>query len=272
VDTRIRHQVGLELSNIDVEGSIKTKRSSQGGDNLGNETVQVGVGGSFDIQTTSADVVHSFVIKHDSDVSVLEERVGRQDRVVWFDNSGGDLRGGVDGETELGFFTVVNRETFEEKRSETRSSSTTNSMEDKETLKTSAVICKLTDTVESEIDNFLSDGVVTTGIIVGSIFLARDQLFGVKQLTVGTSADLINDSGLKIEENTSGDVLASSSLTEKGVESIITTSDGLVRRHLTIRLNTMLEAVQFPAGVTDLNTSLTDVDGDNFTHFGLRVF
>jgi hypothetical protein len=31
-------------------------------------------------------------------------------------------------------------------------------------------------------------------------------------------------------------------------------------------LDTVLEAEEFPAGVTDLDTSLTDVDGDNFTH------
>jgi hypothetical protein len=28
----------------------------------------------------------------------------------------------------------------------------------------------------------------------------------------------------------------------------------------------VLEAVQFPAGVTDLDTGLTNVDGDGFTH------
>jgi len=55
-------------------------------------------------------------------------------------------------------------------------------------------------------------------------------------------------------------VLASTSLGEEGVESIIATTDGLVRWHLTIRLNTVLEAEEFPAGVTNLDTGLTDVD------------
>jgi hypothetical protein len=36
---------------------------------------------------------------------------------------------------------------------------------------------------------------VTTSVIIGSIFLASDQLFGVEQLTVGSSADFVNDSG-----------------------------------------------------------------------------
>jgi hypothetical protein len=35
---------------------------------------------------------------------------------------------------------------------------------------------------------------------------------------------------------------------------------------LTIWLDTVLEAVQLPAAVTDLDTGLTGMDGDNFTH------
>jgi hypothetical protein len=35
---------------------------------------------------------------------------------------------------------------------------------------------------------------------------------------------------------------------------------------LAIRLNAVLEAVKLPAGVTDLDTGLTDVDGDALTH------
>ena len=36
--------------------------------------------------------------------------------------------------------------------------------------------------------------------------------------------------------------------------------------HLAIRLDTVLQAVQLPAGVTDLYTGLADVDGDALTH------
>jgi hypothetical protein len=55
-------------------------------------------------------------------------------------------------------------------------------------------------------------------------------------------------------------VLASTSLGEEGVESIIATANGLVRGHLAIWLNAVLEAEKFPAGVTYLDTGLTDVD------------
>jgi len=35
---------------------------------------------------------------------------------------------------------------------------------------------------------------------------------------------------------------------------------------MSIRLDSMLKAVQLPAGVSDLTTRLTDVHGDTFTH------
>ena len=76
--------------------------------------------------------------------------MGGQDRVVGLDDGGGDLGGGVDGESELGFLAVVDGESLEEERSETGSGTTTDGIEDEETLKTSALIGKLSDSVEAE--------------------------------------------------------------------------------------------------------------------------
>ena len=72
-------------------------------------------------------------------------------------------------------------------------------------------------------------------------------------------------SWFKVDKHGTGDVLSSSSLGEKGVERVVTTSDGLVTGHLSIRLDSMLQAVQFPAGITDLNTGLSNVDRDALT-------
>ena len=49
-----------------------------------------------------------------------------------------------------------------------------------------------------------------------------------------------NDSGLQVNENSSGHMLASSGLAEESVEWVITTSDGFIRGHLAIGLNAML--------------------------------
>mmetsp|Transcript_8403 Transcript_8403/g.10281 ORF Transcript_8403/g.10281 Transcript_8403/m.10281 type:complete len:401 (+) Transcript_8403:240-1442(+) len=260
MDTGVGHQVSLELSHIDVEGTIEAEGGSEGGDDLGDQSVEVGVGGALNVEVSAADVVHGLVVEHDGDVGVLKEGVGGQDRVVGLDDGGGDLRGGVDGEAELGLLAVVNGESLEEERSETGASATADGVEHKEALETSALIGELSDAVEAEVNNLLTDGVVTTGEVVGGILLTGDELLGVEELTVGASADLIDDGGLEIEEDSAGDVLASTSLGEEGVERIIATANRLVRRHLAIGLDAVLEAEELPAGVTNLDTGLTDVD------------
>ncbi len=60
-------------------------------------------------------------------------------------------------------------------------------------------------------------------------------------------------------------MLASTGLTEEGVEGIISTSNGLVTGHLTIRLDSVLQAVQLPAGIAHLDSSLADMDADTLT-------
>ena len=50
---------------------------------------------------------------------------------------------------------------------------------------------QFSDPVQNKINYFFPDSVVTTSVVIGSIFFASDQLFRVKQLSVGTSANLI---------------------------------------------------------------------------------
>ena len=114
MDSWVWHQVGLELGNIDVEGTIESEGSSQGGDNLGNESVQVGVGWSLDIEVSSADIIDGFVIEDNGNIGVLKEGVSGEHGVVWLNNGSGDLWGWVDGETELGFLTVIDGKSLEE--------------------------------------------------------------------------------------------------------------------------------------------------------------
>ena len=88
----------------------------------------------------------------------------------------------------------------------------------------------------------------------------------MEELSVGSGSDLIDNGWLEIEEDGSWNVLTSTSLGEEGVEGVVTATDGLVRGHLTVRLDAVFEAVEFPTGITDLDTGLTNVDRDTFTH------
>ena len=76
MDSWIWNRVGLEFSYINVKGTIESEGGSQGGDNLGNESVQVGVGWSLNIEVSSADIINGFVINHNADISMLKEGVG----------------------------------------------------------------------------------------------------------------------------------------------------------------------------------------------------
>merc|ERR1712070_1339728 len=107
---------------------------------------------------------------------------------------------------------------------------------------------------------------MAAGVVVGGVLLTGDELLGVVELAVGASAHLIDHGGLEIEEDAAGDVLASTSLGEEGVERVVTATDGLIGGHLTVGLDTVLEAEELPAGVTNLDTGLTDVDRNNFSH------
>ena len=87
----VGHQVGLELCQIDVQGTVKSERSSDGGDNLSDQSVQVGVGWPLNVQVSAANVVDGLVVDHESTVRVLEGGVSGQNRVVGFNDSSGDL-------------------------------------------------------------------------------------------------------------------------------------------------------------------------------------
>ena len=232
VNAWVRHQIGLELRNIDVECTIETKGGGQRRNDLGDQTIQVGVGGALNVQRTTADVVDGFVVEHDGDVGVLQEGVGGQDGVVGFNNSGGDLGGGVDREPELGLLAVVDGQALQEEGAETGAGTTADSVEDHEALEAGAVVRELADAVEAQVHDFLADGVVTTREVVRRIFLAGDKLLGVEQLAVRAGAHFINHGGLEIEENATGHVLARAGFGEKRVERIIAAADGLVGGHL----------------------------------------
>ena len=60
-------------------------------------------------------------------------------------------------------------------------------------------------------------------------------------------------------------MLPSSSLAEEHVKGVVAPANGLVGRHLPVRLDTVLQAVQLPAGIADLDTGLSNMDRDALT-------
>ena len=208
VDARVGHQVGLELGDINVERAVEAERSGQRRDDLGDQTVQVGVRRALNVKVATADVVQSLVIHHEGHVGVLQERVGREDAVVRLNDRGRDLGRRVDGEGQLGLAAVVNRQTLEEERAKTGAGTAANGVEDDEALEASAVVRELANAVEHQVDDLLTNGVVATGIVVRRVLLSGDQLLRVVELAVCASADLVDDGRLKVDEDGARNVLA----------------------------------------------------------------
>merc|ERR1719310_495284 len=103
--------------------------------------------------------------------------------------------------------------------------------------------------------------------VVRSILLAADQLLRMEKLTVGAGPHLVNHRRLEVHEDRARHVLARARLGEERVEGIVAAADRLVARHLTVRLDPVLQAEKLPARVPDLETRLADVDQDGLTHF-----
>lgn len=175
---------------------------------LSDETVQVDVVRALEAEVATADVVDGLVVDHEGAVGVLEGGVGGEDGVVRLNNRGGGLGSRVDAELELALLAVVDGETLHEEGTETRAGTTTERVEDEETLETNAVVGNTADLVKDAIDELLADGVMTTGVVVGGILLAGDHHLGVEEVAVGTGADLIDNIGLEIAVDGAGDVLA----------------------------------------------------------------
>ena len=221
MDAWVGHQVGLELSQVHVELAVETERGRDGRNALGEQPVQVGVGGALNVEVAAADVIESLIVDQEGDVGVLKHGVRAQHGVVGLNNHGGDLRRRVDGELNLGLLAIVDGETVEEERAEARARSAAERVEDHEALETRAVVGELAASVKDEVDNLLANGVVATGVVVGSVLLAGDELLRVVEVSVGASADLVHAGGLEVNHQASGNELSSTSLSEEGVEGVV---------------------------------------------------
>lgn len=178
------------------------------GRTLSNQAVEVLVVGALEAEVATADVVDGLVVDHEGAVGVLERGVRREDRVVGLDDRGRGLGSGIDAELELALLAVVDRETLHQQGTETRASATTERVEDQETLETAAVVGDAADLVEDLVDQLLAYGVVTTRIVVGSVLLAGDHVFGVEKAAIGSSADLVNNIRLKVAVDRSRNVFS----------------------------------------------------------------
>ena len=96
-------------------------------------------------------------------------------------------------------------------------------------MSTPPFLGELANAIKDLINNLLSSGVVTTGVVVSSVLLAVDDLLRMVELTVRTGSNLVAHSGFEIDVDGARDVLPSRCLAEEGVERIISFAEARVR-------------------------------------------
>merc|ERR1719446_1469756 len=136
MDSRVRHEVCLELGNVHIQRAIEAQRRRQGRDALGNETIQVRVRWALDVKVATANVVQRFIICLICHVGVLQKRVDTENSVVRLHHRRRDLRTRPNSERNLGFLSVIDGQTLKEQASETRPRTTSDRIEYHESLKT----------------------------------------------------------------------------------------------------------------------------------------
>jgi len=191
VDTRVRYQVGLEFCQVHIQRSIKAQRRRDRRNDLANQAVKVGVRRSINVKIAATDVVDGLVVDHKGAVGVLQGGVCSQDSVVGFNYGGSYLWRWIHSKLELGFLAVVNAQPLHEQRGKARAGTSTETVEDEEALKTSAGLRHSAESIKGLVDVFPTYGIVTSGIIVGSILLAGYELVGMIQLSVGAGPNFV---------------------------------------------------------------------------------
>ena len=83
MDPGIGDKVSLELIQVHVQGAIESQGCSDGGNNLANQPVEVGVSWPLNVQVPAADVIDGLIVNHEGAVRVLKSRVGGQDGLKW---------------------------------------------------------------------------------------------------------------------------------------------------------------------------------------------
>lgn len=309
VNSGVGDQVGLELVEINVEGTVESQRRGDGADDLGDQAVEVLVRRSGNIEVSAANVVDGLVVDEEGAVGVLNGAVSRQNGVVGLNDGSGNTRSRVDGELELRLLAVLGRQTLEEERAETGTGTTAKRVEDQEALEGVAVVFwgglsvsqaqrgsqnKLTNNaahaVHDIVNHLLANCVVTTGVVVGGILLAADQELGVEELAVVAGADLVDGRRVQVDEDGTRDMLPAASLGEEGLEGtgvaniraagvgaaigteavleevavmVCTVSAFPKRDSAASRQSEGGSNVQLPGGVTELGTSLAQVEVKN---------
>merc|ERR1719483_369880 len=124
----------------------------------------------------------------------------RQQTIVRLDNARCNIGRRVDFKTDFRFLSVVDCKALKNKHTQTRSSSTSDSVSHDETLHVFAIFNQLLQSVVDLVHDFLSSSIMSTSEVVRGIFPTVDDIILMEQPGRWSFFDFITHRGFKIAE------------------------------------------------------------------------
>jgi hypothetical protein len=257
-------QVDSKLSEIRVKLTWESKAASDTGDSSRDEMVKITVGWGGELKGSEADIVKGLVINAHNLIGVLNKLMDGEGGVIWLDDGIRDLWGRHDGESGHDSIWVLFSDLGDEECSHTGSGTTTEGVGDLETLEAIASFGFLSYDIKDGVDKLGTLGVMTLGPVVTGTGLSEDKVVWSEELSEWSSSDGVHGSWLKIHKDGSWDVSTTSGFVVVDVDSLELEIGVTVIG--TSRVNTVLVGDDFPEFGTDLVTTLTGLDVNDFSH------
>merc|ERR1711881_77439 len=184
--------------------------------------------------------------------------------VIWLDNGVRDLWRWENRESLHNSVWIFLSDLGDKESTHTRTSTTTEGVGDLETLETIATFGLLPDNVEDGVNEFGTFGVMTLGPVVTGTGLTEDEVVGSEELTERSSSDRVHRSWFEVHEDSSWDESTTGSFVIVDVDSLKLEVGVTVIG--TGWVDTVLIGDNFPEFGTDLVTTLTSLDVNEFSH------
>jgi len=112
-----------------------------------------------------------------------------------------------------------------------------------------------------------------SGITVGGVFFSVYQILGMEQVLISSSSYFVDASRLQVNLQRSGNVLSSTRFLEESLIRIVLVHVFVFSWQSAIWRDTVLKTKEFPTSSSYLNSRLSNVDVQNFSHwFFLTLF
>jgi hypothetical protein len=258
------HHVDSELAKISVELTWEAEASGDTAHAGGDKVVEVTVCWGGELECAEANVVESLVVDAVGLIGVLNKLVNRESGVVWFDDGVGNLWRWHNGEGVHDTVWVFLTDLRDEKGTHTGTGTATKGVGELEALKAVAALSLLAYNIEDRVNELGTLCVVTLSPVVTSTRLAENEVIRAEDLTEWARANGVHGSWLKINEDSTWDILATSGLIVVDVDALkLKIGVAMVG---TSWVNTMLIGDDLPELGTDLVTALSSLDMNDFTH------